>query len=71
MRQSEMTCLKCQNFDSGDCHLEPVSIRILAPEGHWCSRGVWPEWSERFGAYEPHYWGEWEKTPYQLMLNLN
>ncbi len=71
MDRSKMTCERCINFDGDNCRLEPVSIRILAPVDHWCSRGVWLSWSEKFKEYDTNYWGDWYSEEEAKKLNEN
>ncbi len=60
MNRSEMVCRSCIKFDETCCRLGPDPILINDPDKHWCSQGIWHQWSERFQEMEPFYWGEWE-----------
>ena len=70
MKRSEIVCVKCIKFEVGQCCLYPKRLAIGSvdspdiinanPEIHWCSNGVWHEWSERYKETEPFYWGEGE-----------
>ncbi len=60
MKRADMTCLKCIKYEAPACRLNPPAVSINDPEGHWCSQGMWHQWSERYREMEPFYWGEWE-----------
>ena len=66
-----MVCSKCINFDSGLCHLDPVAIKIHAPDDHWCSKGVWPDLSNRLGTSYPFLWNDWGTLKMLSLINLN
>ncbi len=61
MKRSEMICKGCIKFDGAMCRLYPDPLRIESPERHWCAKGQWQQWSQRYQEMEPYYWGEWEE----------
>lgn len=71
MKRGEMKCSACINFDDGCCHLEPSAFKVVSPDSHWCSRGVWLMWSHRFRVFEQCYWGEWDSYMRRQLTNLN
>jgi hypothetical protein len=62
MTRVEMVCRKCIKLENDQCRLNPVPIDISDPDRHWCAKGQWNEWSERFRETEPFYWGEWDEA---------
>lgn len=71
MRKADMKCSRCLNFEDGLCHVEPFAFKIVSPESHWCSRGIWMMWSEKFRDFEQYYWGEWDTSASPVRANLN
>ena len=62
MKRSAMVCSKCIKLQDAQCRLSPATVPIEEPDTHWCSMGVWHQWSERYQEMEPFYWGEWEEA---------
>jgi hypothetical protein len=61
MKRDEMTCKSCIKFDGTMCRLYPEPAEIDGPGSHWCAKGQWQQWSQRYQEMEPYYWGEWEE----------
>lgn len=62
MKRSNMVCSTCIKRQDEQCRLNPAAVPIQEPDNHWCSQGVWHQWSERYQEMEPFYWGEWEEV---------
>jgi len=60
MNRSEMICRTCIKFDGAQCRLFPQPLPVADPDVHWCAKGQWQRWSDRYNEMEPFYWGEWD-----------
>jgi hypothetical protein len=63
MNRSRMICSACAKFDGTLCRLNPTPLPVDEPATHWCSHGMWHQWSERYQEMQPYFWGEWQDTP--------
>jgi len=50
----------CIKFDGAQCRLFPQPLPVADPDAHWCAKGQWQRWSDRYNEMEPYYWGEWD-----------